>query len=100
MPCACKIEEHKRSFLSANYEHTFPNKNHQQCNAHEKHKQSCCSENYNRTRHAHARAASANSTFPQCSLQQSILILLIKTVRCSIPHCIYIYRILFYFLYL
>jgi len=56
----CKFEKHKQSFLSENYELTFPNKKHKQSkahekhkqfNAHEKHKQSFPSKNYNRTFH-------------------------------------------------
>jgi hypothetical protein len=47
IPCTCKFEEHKQSFLSENYEQTPPNKKHKQYNAHEKHKQSFNSENYN-----------------------------------------------------
>ena len=54
----------KKSFLSENYEQTFPNKKHKQSNALEKHEQSFPSENYYRTRHAHARAASADSIPP------------------------------------
>ena len=37
--CTCRLEKHNQSLLSANYEHTFPNKNHKQSNAHEEHKQ-------------------------------------------------------------
>jgi hypothetical protein len=72
--CTCIFEKHKQSFLSENYEHTFPNKKHKQSKAHEKQKQSFLSENYeqtfpnkkhkqsflsencNRVRQAHARA--------------------------------------------
>jgi hypothetical protein len=36
-----------------------------QSNAHEKHKQSFPSENYNQTRHAHARSTSAVSIPPR-----------------------------------
>jgi hypothetical protein len=32
--CACKFEKHKPSFLSKNYEQTYPNKKHKQANAH------------------------------------------------------------------
>jgi len=46
----CKFEKHKQSLLSENYNHTFPNKNHKQSNAHENMK-SFPSENYNRTFH-------------------------------------------------
>jgi len=38
--CTCKFDKHKQSFLSENYEQTFPYKKHKQSNAHEKHKQS------------------------------------------------------------
>jgi len=58
--CTCKFEKHKQSFFSENYEQTFPNKKHKQSNAHEKHKQFLPSENYNWTRHAHARTMSAD----------------------------------------
>jgi hypothetical protein len=50
--CTCKFEKHKQSFLSENYEQTFPNKKHKQCNAHENHKQSFPRENYNKTFHS------------------------------------------------
>jgi len=65
--CTCKFEKHKHSSLSENYEQTLPNKKHEQSNAHEKHKQSLPSENYtyNRTRHAHALAVSADSIPPR-----------------------------------
>ena len=56
---------HKQSFLSANCERAFSNKSHTQSNAHEKHKQLFPSENYNRTRQAHARATSADSIPPR-----------------------------------
>jgi hypothetical protein len=46
-----KCEKHKQSFLSENYEHTFPNQNYKLSNAHEKHKQPFPSENYTRTFH-------------------------------------------------
>jgi len=59
----CKSEKHKQSFLSENYDQTFPNKKHKKSNTHEKHKQSFSSENYNR-KHAHARAASTDSIPP------------------------------------
>ena len=49
--CPCKFEKYKQSFLSENYEHTFTNKKHKQCNAYEKHKQPFPSENCNRTFH-------------------------------------------------
>ena len=39
MHCTCKFEKHKQSFLSENYEQSFPNNKHKQSNAHEKHKQ-------------------------------------------------------------
>ena len=47
--CACKFKKHKQSFLSENYEQTFPNKKYKQSNAHEKHKQSFPSANCHRT---------------------------------------------------
>ena len=47
----CKFQKHKQSFLSENYEQTFPNKKHKQPNAHEKHKQSFPSASYNRNIH-------------------------------------------------
>jgi len=74
----CKSETHKQSSLSENYEHTFPNKNHKQSNAHEKHKQSFPSQKYNRTSHMLRRP------IVFLRVRCSILILLIKTVRCSI----------------
>jgi len=43
----------------------FPNKKHKQYNAHEEHKQSLPSGKYNRTRHKHARATSADSITPR-----------------------------------
>ena len=49
--CTCKFEKHKQVFLSANYEHTFPNVKHIQSNARDKHKPSFPSENYDRTFH-------------------------------------------------
>ena len=66
--CSCKFEKYKQYFLSENYEQASPNKKHKQYNAHEKHKQIFPSEKYNRTRHAHARATSAD-IIPPCSLQ-------------------------------
>jgi hypothetical protein len=51
MHCTCKFEKHKQSFVSENYEQTFPNEKPKQTNASEKHKQSFPSENYNRTFH-------------------------------------------------
>ena len=41
----CKFEKHKQSFLSENYEQTFPNKKHKQSNARENNKQSFPGEN-------------------------------------------------------
>jgi len=38
MYCTYKFEKHKQSFLSENYEQTFPNKEHTQSNASEKNK--------------------------------------------------------------
>jgi hypothetical protein len=55
MHCTCKFEKHKQSVLTKNYEKTSHNKKHKQYNAHVKPKQSFPSENYNRTRHVHAR---------------------------------------------
>ena len=66
----CKFEKHKESFLSENYEQTFPIKKHKQSNAHEKHKQSFPSENYNRIFHNKKRV-----------LRRPIVFL---RVRCSI----------------
>jgi hypothetical protein len=65
MHCTCKFEKHKQPFLSENYEQTFPNKKHEQSNAYEKHKHSFPTVNYNRTRHAHALATSADSILPR-----------------------------------
>ena len=45
--CSFKFEKHKQSFLSKNYEQTFPNKKNKQSNAHENLKQFFNSENYN-----------------------------------------------------
>jgi len=59
--CTCKFEKHRQTLLSKNYEQTFPNKKHKQSDAREKHKQSFPSEKYNRKRHGHARATSADS---------------------------------------
>ena len=64
MHCACKLKKKTQSFLSGNYEEVFPNTKHKQSNAHEEHKQSFPSENYNRTSHGHARATSADSIPP------------------------------------
>jgi len=65
----------------------FPNKEHKQSNAHEKHKQSFPSENYNRTLTG-TRVLRRPIIFLRvcCSIyvRYSILILLIKTVRCNI----------------
>jgi len=61
MHCTRKFEEHKQSFLDQNYEQTFPNREYKQSNVHEKHKNSFPSENYNRKRHAHVPATSADS---------------------------------------
>ena len=79
--CTCKFEKHKQSFLSENYEQIFPNKNYKQSKKHEKHKHSFPTENCNRTRHAHARATSANSIPPR-SLQHPDFI----DKNCSLFH--------------
>jgi len=71
-----KFEKHKQSFLSENYEQTFPIKKHKQSNTHEKHKQSFPSENYNRIFHNKKRV-----------LRRPIVFLRIRRsvcVRCSI----------------
>jgi len=64
MHCKCKFEKHKQAFLSGNCEQTFPNK---------KHKQSAYS---GKARHV-----------AFLRVRCSILILLIKTVRCSVVRC-------------
>ena len=56
--CTCEYEKQKQSFLSENYEQTFPNKKHKQSKAHEKQKQSFPS-------YAHERATSADSIPPR-----------------------------------
>ena len=72
--CMCKFEKHE------NYEQTFPNKKHKQSNVHEKHKQFFRGENYNRTFHNKSIKIVPCSIYVRCS----ILILLTKTVLCSI----------------
>ena len=72
--CTCKFEKYKQYFLSENYEQTFPDKKHKKSKTYEKHKQSFPSENYIQTFH------NKNNKIVRCS----ILIFLIKTVRCSI----------------
>jgi len=56
--CICKFERHKQSFLSENYEQTFPNKKQKQSNAYEEHKEGP-------TRYAKARGTSADSITPR-----------------------------------
>jgi len=60
--------------MSENYEQSFPNEEDKQYNAHEEHKQSFPNENYNRTFIIEAEKI----------VRCSILVLLEKTIRCSI----------------
>jgi hypothetical protein len=81
--CTCKSEKHKQSTAHEkrkqstahgkrkqstaheNHEQSTAHEKRKQSTAHEKRKQSFPSENYNRTRHAHARATSADSIPPR-----------------------------------
>jgi len=79
--CTCKFVKHKQSFLSENYEQTFPDKKHKPSNL---------------TAGALINAGKARYVMRTRVLRRpivflrfrcSILILLVKSVRCSIPHC-------------
>jgi len=85
--CTCKFDNHKLSLLNENYEQTLSNKKHKQSNEHEKRKQSFPSEIYNRTFRMLRRPIIFLRVRCSISVRCSILVLLIKTVRCRIVRC-------------
>jgi len=58
--CTCKLEKHKKFFLSANYEQTLPDKKHKESNAHEQHKESNAHEQHKES-NAHKQHKESNA---------------------------------------
>jgi hypothetical protein len=83
MYCTCKLEKYKQYFLSENYEQTFPNKKHTQFNL--THMNSINNRCLVKTIIEYVmRTCVLRRPIVFLRFRCSILILLIKTVRCSI----------------